>query len=235
MRPGRMIFAGMDDERETLLDLWASIGGRLLRSLVPVLLTYPVALFFLLRAERESGAPPPSPADELQLYPPDATQPVFLVVIILVALLTMVFAIMPLALLMTSQRHEEIARKSGISRKTIAILFIGSWYSFPYLAIAFAAHPLVLAGAILNIVLARRGTRAWVFIEYSVVSISLFAYLIACGPNHGAALTLSPVSIGAASVQIAILALADRLWRERFIHANDDSDAGEGPFDPSSD
>jgi len=171
------------------------------RSVIPVLLTYPAFLFNMTMQPGTHFSALPLPWQE------------GLAAVGWVTLFTLILAFLPLAL---SVYFGSAVKYLGLRLRDTAVGSIIYIYAVPYFLLFFMQAPLSPLVAIVAVILARSGTRAWAFIEYAITLLSVAAYLLAMRVS-GCLCAFSPWFAATALVQIFLLAWMDALFRDRMV------------------
>ena len=187
---------------------WAEIRSSFFRSLLPVGLTYSSALigitFFsgeeaeFLQAENSAGL-------GLFLVPlftlTHCVVPVFFYFIF-------VSAIVGMKKQMKTAGWASAGFLPFLMFSGFIYLHMGFWYGVPTLLLAYSTEWLTIPVAILHILLAKRGTRTWLFLEYGSTSFSLLLFLFIFSGKE-----FFPYGVLVMLFQISLLTIVD--WKGR--------------------
>lgn len=90
-------------------------------------------------------------------------------------------------------------------------VFMGIWFALPVIALAYLTGWLSLIWAMVHIVLARRGTRAWTFVEYGSTSMALLLFVVCFSEAR-----LFSLGIVVVVLQALLLTSLDRFARDKW-------------------
>ncbi|MBN1676617.1 MAG: hypothetical protein JXR37_36575 [Kiritimatiellae bacterium] len=104
----------------------------------------------------------------------------------------------------------------GLQLRDTAVGCLLYVYAVPYVLVYVTTDRLSPLIAVLAVVLARPGTRAWAFVEYGITLLSVAAYMLAARRAEWLS-AYSPWFVAAAVLQVLHLAWLDWLYRDRMV------------------
>ncbi len=186
----------------------ADLTASLLRAAVPVVATYASVAIGLAWSDGGLGA------EFSHLISPLVGVPVVL-------LFTCTHAVLPVFFyqryLDTLQRVTPTGQGPSANLMVAAMrrfvgLHMAVWFGIPILALAFLTGWLSLAWAAGHLVLAKRGSRAWVFVEYGSTSMALVLFVVCFSGDN-----LFPWGLGVVVMQALLLTILDWKAREQWV------------------
>ena len=187
---------------------WIQIRASLLRSLIPVGLTYSSALIAITFFSGEE-------AEFLQAKNTAGLG------LLLVPLFTLTHCVVPVffyfpfvsAIVAMKKQMKTVGWASAgllpfLMFSGFVYLHMGFWYGGPALVLAFSTEWLTIPVAALHILLAKRGTRTWLFLEYGSTSFSLLLFLFIFSGEE-----FFPYGVLVMLFQILLLTIVD--WKGR--------------------
>ena len=192
---------------------WAKIRSSFLRSLIPVGLTYSAALigieFLSAEAFEFSGR------DQIGALG-----------LLVVPLFTLTHCVVPVFFyfIFVSAIYSMKQKTSAVGWNLASLLpflmfsgfvylHLGFWYGVPTLILAFSTEWLTIPVAIIHILLAQKGTRTWVFLEYGSTSFSLLLFLLIFSGDG-----FFPYGILVMLFQILLLTVVDWIGRDLWLN-----------------
>ncbi|MCH2180435.1 MAG: hypothetical protein MK108_00380 [Mariniblastus sp.] len=192
---------------------WTEIRNSFFRSLIPVGLTYSAALIGIEYFSAEG-------------FEFSSGDQVGALGLLLVPLFTLTHCVVPVFFyfVFVSAIYSMKKRTSAIGWSSATLvpflmftgfvyLHLGFWYGIPTLILAFSTEWLTIPVAIIHILLAKKGTRTWVFLEYGSTSFSLLLFLFMFSGE-----AFFPYGVLVMLFQILLLTIVD--WKGRDLWLN---------------